>query len=185
MISIPEGNFLRLNKGQKYHNAFGFLGIGAGVEYYFSDKQSISASIGTVTDFMLPFPAPVDYMGSYQRSFAFYVDIQTGTDFKRLHCDAGLQYNRTSFYERETVELFPNYLDTLKYSKQQDNLGCALSAYYRISRSFNLGINYYPSFIVFNNGAITTHYGHLMFFELIFRINAGGHKKSQNNSFLL
>ena len=171
-ISIPEGNFLYLNKGHEYGNAFGFLGISGGAEYYFSDKYNINIDAGVLTDFMLPFPAPVDHMGDYQRSFAAYTDIQVGTDLKRFHIDAGFQYHKTSYYERETVELFPDYIDTLKYSKQQDNLGLAFSTYFRITRSFNAGFNYYPAFINLGNKPGETHYGHLLFLELIFRIRA-------------
>jgi hypothetical protein len=79
----------------------------------------------------------------YQRSFAIYGDIQFGSDYKRLHFDFGLLYTKTMHYERETVELFPEYIDTLKYSKTQNNMGFAFSTYYRISNGFNLGLNYY------------------------------------------
>lgn len=169
-ISVPEGNFLYLNKGHGYGSAFGFLGISGGIEYYFSDNYNINIDIGTLTDFLIPFPAAVDYMGSYQRSFAFYGDMQIGTDLERFHLDAGLQYHRTTYYERETVQLFPDYIDTLKYLKRQGTLGLAFSTYFRITKSFNVGINYYPSFIAFDNDHINAHYGHLLFLELIFRI---------------
>lgn len=178
-ISIPEGNHIYLNKGDRYGNTFGFLGISGGIEYYFSDKYCINMDLGALTDFMLPFPAPVDYEGSYQRSFAIYGDIQFGSDYKRLHYDFGLQYTKTMHYERETVELFPEYIDTLKYSKTQNNMGFAFSTYYRISNGFNLGLNYYPSFVAWDNSSFETHYSHLIFFELNFRIEAFRPKKKK------
>lgn len=171
-ISVPEGNYLYLNKGKGYGNALGFLGISGGVEYYITDRHSLNVDVGTLTDFMLPVPAPVDYMGSYDRSFATYGDFQLGSDFRRLHYDYGLQFTRTEYYERETVELFPNYIDTLKYSVKQNNIGLSLSTYYRISNGFNLGINYYPSILSWGTNKLTTHYSHLLFFELVFRIEA-------------
>lgn len=171
-ISIPEGNHFYLNKGNGYGNAFGFLGISGGIEYYFTDKYCINMDLGALTDFMVPFPAPVDYEGSYQRSFATYGDIQLGSDYKRLHYDFGLQYTRTVHHERETLELYPEYIDTLKYSKTQNNMGFALSSYYRISKDFNLGLNYYPSFVVWDKSGFKMHYSHLIFFELNFRIEA-------------
>ncbi|MGI6323109.1 MAG: hypothetical protein ACOXZO_07310 [Bacteroidales bacterium] len=171
-ISVPEGNYLYLNKGKGYGHAFGFLGISGGLEYYITDRHSLNIDVGTLTDFMLPVPAPVDYMGSYNSSFASYGDFQIGSDFQRIHYDCGLQFNRTQYYERETVELFPNYIDTLKYSAKQNNIGLALSAYYRISNGFNLGINYYPSFFSWGVDKLNAHYSHLLFFELVFRIEA-------------
>ncbi len=169
-ISIPEGNHFYLNKGKGYGNAFGFLGISAGLEYYLSDVNSINMDVGTITDFMVPFPAPVDYGGSYNRSFASYVDLQVGRDIKAFHFDVGVQGNRTSYYERETVELFPNYIDTLKYATQQYQAGLAFSSYYKLTETFNIGLNYYPSLFAWSNGTYHTHYNHLIMFELIFKI---------------
>jgi uncharacterized protein affecting Mg2+/Co2+ transport len=163
-ISIPEGNHLYLNKGHGYGNTFGFLGISGGFEYYFLDKYCLNLDVGVLTDFLIPVPASVHYEGTYQRSYAAYGDIQVGSDYKRFHYDLGIQYTRTYHYERETVQLFPQYIDTLRYSKTQNNSGIAFSTYYRISNSFNLGINYYPSFIAWDNSQLQSHYSHLLFF---------------------
>ena len=170
-ISIPEGNHFYLNKGYGYGNTFGFLGISAGFEYYFSDKYCLNMDFGGLTDFIIPVPAPYDPEGSYNRSFATYGDIQLGSDYKRLHYDVGIQFTRTSYYEREMVKLFPEYIDTLKYSKIQNNLGLAFSTYFRATKHFNLGLNYYPSFFVLEKSP-KFHYSHLLFFELSFRIEA-------------
>lgn len=171
-ISIPEGNFFYINKGHGYGNAFGFLGISAGLEYYISDLYSINLDFGSMTDFMLPFPAHVDYEGAYDKSFASYLDLQIGRDVKAFHFNLGIQGNRTSYYERETVQLFPQYIDTLKYSVQQYNSGLALSGYYKITDGFNLGLNYYPSLLAWHNRGFDLHYSHLIMFELIFKIKA-------------
>lgn len=170
-LSIPEGNHFYLNKGHGYGNAFGFLGISGGVEYYLTDHTSISTDVGVLIDFLAPFPAPVDYDGAYQRSSATYADLQLGRDFKRWHTDFGFQFTRTEHYERG-VELFPQYIDTLKYSIKQNNLGLALSTYYRLFKGFNLGLNYYPSFVAFDHNSLQKHYSHLIFFELIFKMEA-------------
>lgn len=175
-ISIPEGNYLYLNKGYGYGNKFGFIGISAGFEYYFSNTHCLNMDFGGLTDFMLPFPAPVDYEGEYGRSFATYGDIQIGSDYKRLHYDAGIQITRTLYVERETLQLFPEYIDILKSRKTQNNLGFAFSTYYRAVKYFNLGINYYPSFFVLEKNP-KFHYSHLLFFELSFRIEAYRPKK--------
>ena len=161
-ISIPEGNFMYINKGDHYGHAFGFLLLAAGFEYYFTDKYNINMDVGALTDFKVPFPVPVCYFGLYDRSFAYYGDIQIGTNFKRFHVDAGFQYYFTSYQEKENLET--------KFSKEQGNLGLAFSTYFKVSRSFNVGINYYPSIVVFDDKVAKSHYGHLLFFELIYLI---------------
>ncbi|MDD2625760.1 MAG: nitrogenase component 1 [Bacilli bacterium] len=134
--------------------------------------QIPNVDFGGMTDFMLPFPAPVDYEGSYDRSFASYLDLQVGKDIKALHFDLGIQGCRSSYYERETVELYPEYIDTLKYSVKQYNAGLAISGYYKITNGFNLGLSYYPSCFAWQNGKFDLHYSHLIMLELIFKIKA-------------
>ena len=175
--SIPEGNIFYLNKGDAYGNRFGFLGFSVGFDYYFNKKYCLNMDVGTLTDFMIPFPAPMDYNGRYNKTNATYGDIQIGRDYKRWHYDVGFQYTRTSYYVRETAELYPFYIDTLIYSKHQNNLGFALSVYYKVSNIFNLGVNYYPSLIVWDNNRFSTHYSHLIFFELTFKMTAYKPKK--------
>jgi hypothetical protein len=170
-ISIPESNHFYLNKGKGYGNAFGFLGISGGIEYYFSKRYCINTDFGTLTDFIIPFPAPFDRMGPYNQSFARYADLQIGRDSRKFHFDFGIQYTRTAYYERETVELFPVYIDTLRYSKTQKNIGFALSSYFRILPNFNIGLNYYPSFLNWDSAKVEAHYSHLLFFELMFRFD--------------
>jgi hypothetical protein len=170
-IGIPEGNFFYLNKGERYGKAAGFLGLSVGTEYYINDKYNINADVGVAMDYMVPFPAPICYMGGYDKSSALFCDLQIGTDWRRFHFDAGIQYLNTIYVERETVALFPHYYDTLIACKQQGNLGLALNTYFRLTKTFNIGINYYPTFLVFDAGENSMHYGHLLFFDLIFRIN--------------
>ena len=166
-ISIPEGNFFYLNKGYGYGNTFGFIGISAGFEYYFSDKYCLNMDFGWLTDFIIPFPASYhpDY---YTRSFATYGDIQIGSDYKRLHYDAGIQFTRTEYYEGERGDY---YIYDWKYRKMQNNFGFAFSTYYRVAKNFNLALNYNPSFLVLENKP-KFQYSHILFFELSFRIEA-------------
>jgi hypothetical protein len=173
-ISIPEGNHFYINKGNGYGNSFGFLGISGGLEYYLTDKYSISSDIGALTDFMIPFPAPVDYWGPHESSSAVYGNIQIGSDISRLHYGAGLQYNKTFYNKWDTIPSTPEHYsrDTLSIHKVQNNFGIALSTYYRISNGFNVGLSYYPSFLTWDIKGLDAHYSHLIFFELIFRLEA-------------
>jgi hypothetical protein len=169
-IGIPEGNYLYLNKGNQYGSSFGFLGLSLGFEYYFSNKYNINVDVGGLTDFAAPFPAPICYMGGYDKSSAIFADLQVGTDWKRFHFDAGIQLCRMMYIERETVSIFPEYIDTLKFLMEERVYGLAFSSYFRISKSFNVGLNYYPSFIVSNYSGTHSHYAHLLYIDLIFRI---------------
>jgi hypothetical protein len=171
-IAIPDGNHFYMNKENRYGESFGFLGISSGFEYYFSDKYCINMDVGGLIDFIAPVPAPYDFEGSYNNSSAVFIDLQAGRDYKRLHYDAGIQFTRTFYYEYNELEppteLIP--AEYIEYSKQQNNIGLAFSAYYRLTRLFNLGINYYPSFFVIENMKPQLQYSHILFFEISFRI---------------
>jgi hypothetical protein len=171
-MSIPEGNLFYLNKGDGYGNSSGFLGISAGVEYYLSSKYSVNMDVGGLMDFIIPFPAPYDRdQDNYHTTNAVYGDIQVGRDFKRWHYDLGFQYSRTSYSEGRTID-FSDYTYSYEFTKNQNNVGLALSTYYKLSRGFNLGVNYYPSYIGWDQGKVERHYSHLLFFELIFKMEA-------------
>lgn|SRR5574344_205628 len=182
-ISIPEGNLFYINKGNSYGEASGFLGISAGVEYFFKDLYSINLDCGVMTDFMVPFPAPIDYFGSHDSYAASYLDLQVGKDVKFFHFDLGIQGNRTRYYSFEEEETdflwgedvvkksyrFPQGYDVKEVFYRQYNAGLALSGYYKLFDGFCVGINYYPSCFSWHNGEFDFHYSHLMMFELVFR----------------
>lgn len=182
-ISIPEGNLFYINKGNSYGDASGFLGISAGVEYFFKDLYSINLDCGVMIDYMVPIPATVDYFGSHDSYAASYLDLQVGKDVKFFHFDLGIQGNRTRYYsykEEETDFLwgedvekksyrFPHGYDVKEVFYRQYNAGLALSGYYKLSDGFCLGLNYYPSCFSWHNGDFDFHYSHLMMFEFIFR----------------
>jgi hypothetical protein len=169
-ISIPEGNHFYQNIGTGYRTTFGFNGISLGAEYYFTDKYCINFDVGGLTDIFVPF-GPVDYFGSFNTSSALYGDIQIGCDYDIMHFDFGLQYHKT-FYNHFVDEEYytPAINDSLSYTYSFNNYGLAFSTYFKITNWFNLGLNYYPSFIGWDDDKkVNIHYTHLLFFEVLFK----------------
>lgn len=173
-FSIPESNHFYINKGNSYGNSFGFMGLMGGIEYYLSDRVCLSSDIGIVMNFMVPFPAPVTYDGPHEFASAKYVNVQVGSDFKRFHYAAGVQYNRSRFVSCDTIPQNESTQDRyyLSAKKIQSNLGFVVSSYYRVSHNFNLGVSYNPSFFIFDDRKFKTAYSHLLFFDLQFRFDA-------------
>jgi hypothetical protein len=171
-ISIPEGNMFYLNTGKMYDYRFGFLGLSGGIEYYYKDKTNINFDIGAMTDFLVPFPAPIEKFESYDMSFASYADIQHGNDFRLFHIDYGFQINRTRFYRwvEDTTTL--NNFYSYGYTYRENNLGLALSGYFKCTRTFNIGINYYPSLYHWTSTDSHMKYTYLLFFEMLFKIES-------------
>lgn len=165
-LSIPEGNSFVINKETHIGNSFGFLGITTEVDYYYSDKKYFGIGAGTLTDFIIPIPAPFDMMGEYERSFGSYLDFLHGFDIHRFSFNYGLSVSKYSYYKRITEELFPNYVDSLLYSKIENRIGLSFSSKFKVTNYFNLGIKYVPSFYTLKSNEF--RYGHFLFFDIAF-----------------
>ena len=170
-LSVPEGNSFVINKQTHIGKSFGFLGLTTEADYYYRDRKYFGIGAGTLTDFIIPVPAPFDAMGEYERSFGSYFDLLHGNDFKRFTVSYGLNFSKYSYYKRYTGELFPEYVDTLIYSKVEKRAGLSFSAVYRFNEYLNAGIKYLPSFYTISPGEF--RYGHFLFLDLAinFRIN--------------
>lgn len=165
-LSIPEGNFFVINKKTHIGNSFGFLGITTELDYYYKDKRYIGIGAGTLTDFIIPFPAAYDVEGEYERSFGTYFDILNGIDIRRFSFDYGFSVSKYQYYKRLTAELFPNYVDSLLYSKEETRIGLSFSSRFKIKNYFNVGLKYIPSFYTIDTNAF--RYGHILFFDVAF-----------------
>jgi hypothetical protein len=163
-ISIPEGNHFYVNRGEGYGKRFGLQGFCLGLEYYYTKDRCINSDIGRLTDRY----GPITLVSVHPEEaiFATYFDVQLGHDINRFHFDYGLQVNGTEYFEYAD----PSFLGEVKFSDSQTNLGLAFSAYYRLSNGFSLGLNYYPSSPIWKDKQFTPGYAHLLWFELIFRV---------------
>jgi len=147
-------------------NNFGLWGISAGFQHYFSEKNSLIMNFGLLNNF-----PNADFIGKYISSSASYENIQIGSFYKQLQYNTGLHFKQTKLAERETLQLYPEYVDILLDSKTQNHIGFALSTNYRASKYIELGLNYYPSFLVLEKNP-KFRYSHLLFFELSFIFEA-------------
>jgi hypothetical protein len=191
-FSIPAGNFFYLDKLNGHGSSAGFLGISAGFEYYFSDKYSIGSDIGAMGNLIFPMPYmdfvednsdptlgiySTDYMNYYAVDLAMeqeytnacHIDLQVGTDINSFHFDLGIQANQTKWSYYKTIQILPYFHKSMEFHKTRVNGGLAFSCYYRVSELFNLGCNFYPSFISSGNHHTGLAYTHQGNFELIWK----------------
>ncbi len=174
-MSVPEGNYFVIKQETGMGAAFGFLGITTGAEYVYRDNRFVGIGAGTLTDFLVPFPAPVDFMGEYDRSFGSYIDVFHGFAWHRFQIAYGLSLSRTTFEKWNTVGLFPVYESFPVYRGQEVGLGLSGSVAWRFTSYFQVGLKYIPSFYTVNPGSF--RYGHLLFLDVA--INYRFRKKQQ------
>ena len=179
-LSLPESNCLHINKQNRYGNFFGFLGITCETGYYYSSNKHISIGGGALTCFLLPLPAPVDYFGSYEDARGKFINIKNNHDFNRLTIGYGLNVTQYTYYKyyfgrfHDTTGTFDE--DTTEYSYTESKLGITISATFKLTNKFQIGVNYFPTFInieSFNK----INYTHILYFDLIFNLDFRRKKK--------
>lgn len=167
-LSIPEGNSFFLNKQTHWGNTFGFLGATTGMDYYYKDKRYWGLGAGAVINFVAPFPAPFDFWGEYENSSGLYVDLLHGMDIHRFSLNYGVSF--TQFYYEKGYKEDYLHTDSLSYtsyehySKSENRLGLSLSAKYKFTNYFNVGIKYLPSLYTWDSREF--RYGHLLFLDI-------------------
>lgn len=174
-LSIPEGNSFIINKETHIGNSFGFLGLTSEIDYYYKNKKYFGIGAGVLTDFIIPIPAPYDVMGEYERSFGSYLDLLHGFDFHRFSFNYGISVSKYSYYKRITEELFPNYIDSLLYSKRENRIGLSISSKFKITNYFNCGIKYVPSFTTLKSNEF--RYGHFLFLDVAINFKIKSRRK--------
>ncbi|RZJ53096.1 MAG: hypothetical protein EOO44_09595 [Flavobacterium sp.] len=133
-------------------NQTGFFGFSAGIEYFYTNKRYFSANFRAVTDFKLPFPAPLDQDGEYERLNSISFGLTHNHKIKRFSVGYGLNYSRNGWYKHYD-EYYVNDVDKESTKKINKTLGATLNSYYQISSFFFIGVNYNQSFLNLNKSS--------------------------------
>lgn len=147
VLALPYVNTFHFEpSGENYVNKTGFLGFSSGIEYFYTDKRYFSANFRAVTNFDLPFPAPLDQFGEYERLNSFSFGFTHNHKIKRFSVGYGLNYSKNVWYKHYD-KYFVEPGDKTGITKTNKTLGATLNGYYQISSFFHIGLNYNQSFI--------------------------------------
>ncbi|MDX9907867.1 MAG: hypothetical protein RBS23_00255 [Mariniphaga sp.] len=92
-LELPYANHFSLRpSGETRQQTFGFMGVFLGAGYMTSATAFIEGGIGAAMDFMLPFPAAVDYWGPYTSSSTSWAHILAGRHYKRFSAGMGVHF---------------------------------------------------------------------------------------------
>ncbi len=169
VMTIPEGNHFYYRSPSGQSSSAGFMLGGIGLERYFNKDWYGSLIAEFKTDFMIPFPAPVDYEGEYERVSNFSVSAMLYRDFDWVHLGGGLAFSRYFDVKRNTLGLAPEYSDTLIYYKAYSTVALPVAVKIPCSEKLYLGLFYSPSFISFGRKT-KLEYSHTLNFSFIFNI---------------
>lgn len=167
-VSVPEvNNFLLKPDGYGKQISTGCLGVIGGLDYYYADNRFVSITGGIATDFPFPFPAPLDRFDPYESVFTTFLSIAHNHKINYFSVGYGLSYTRNSW------GIYPGMSGSdpdVEYVEEINNsAGAIITAYYRISRTFHIGIIYRPTFIRFETENRFA-YEHLLTLDLAWKI---------------
>lgn len=148
-IKLPHINYLSFYPNKEFRDSkFGFNGYGIGFGYSYKANKFFEANLSLALTFELPFPAPIDAeYNKYLSSMYFY--LTDNVIHKRFTFGYGLSYT-SNIWNEWTQDLGgANSSTTSSRIITNYNLGLALNAYYRLGKTFHLGLIYNPSLVNF------------------------------------
>lgn len=167
-LSIPWLNtyyFQPVNESSK--SATGFLGFSSGLEYYHSSNRFASLNASVAIDSPVFVPAPVDYYGETDFLYALSLSLTENHKFNRYTLGYGVQYAQHVYrfenddYETDTTLREP-------FVKTNHAIGFVTNAYFQLSRSFYVGVNYKPT--LFDISTSKLLYEHTINIDLAWKI---------------
>lgn len=143
-LSLPWlNNFLIKPQYEDPRLNTGFIGFSTGISYYRNNKTFLSIDFTTITDFFMPFPAPIRKSDGYEQISSTYISISENRTLKKFNFGYGLAYsiNKWNKYFEDT-----NQVEQIAYTinTKSQSFGLIFSSYYNFGRFFSIGIKYKP-----------------------------------------
>lgn len=164
-FSIPFANNFLLYNGQNYQTSQGFWGFELGMEYYQTPNLYLSVNYGAATDFFLPFPAPIDYIGEYETNSTVYFSVRQNYIYKKFHFGIGIGI--VGFNHIKHYEVFEK---KSKYAYPNKGLALSSQIQYRLSKRFYAGFLYQPLTHAYRVSGLKLDYQHFISFKIDFKI---------------
>lgn len=125
----------------------GFWGFSTGLEYYYSSNKFVNLSASVATDFFVPVPAAVDIWGEYESMSTKYLSLTDNVQFKRFTIGYGFSYSQNTWNYSDLRRNDSILVRRDPVTKSSQSIGLVLNSYFRLTRHFNLGLIYRPTFM--------------------------------------
>jgi len=167
-LGLPYINHLNLNPNDIISiNKAGFLGESIGLEYSYIGKRFLEFSFSFVGVADNPLPFPFDREGEYTTQYSSYFSMTHNHKKNRITYGYGFNYSINTWAEgfRSFEEAIPNTRNQITNKV----LGLTVNSYYRIGKSFNIGLIYRPTFFQ-TDDRLQNKYEHLISIDFLWRI---------------
>ena len=168
-ISVPYINhFYFVPAGEPAKSHSGFLGLSAGVDYYYRNNRFLSVKASTATDYLVPFPVGVDYSGEQEAMSSSYLTLSNNFHIKRFSVGYGLSFSRNTWKFVYHNRFNPPPPTREPVSKSSYGIGFTFPVRYQIGKTFAIGLHYRPTLFNFS-GETAYRYEHLVSFDFGWR----------------
>ena len=176
-LSMPYINsFIYRPIGYDEKSSTGFLGVSAGLAYFYKSNNFIELKTSAITDFPIPVPAPIEYSddsNGRQNFSSVSFDVTNNTQLNRFTYGYGLSYesNRWNYFKSiYSNDEFHTLIEDFSIKTINKNVGFVLNGYFELGDKFNLGLIYRPSIINLNQG-VKFNYEHTISLDLQWKFN--------------
>lgn len=150
-FSFPyKNNFYLQPQNENSKNNTGNLGISLGLDIYYKENSFLNISVGSIHDFYLPFPAPIDYFGVHQFLSSKYLIFSNNHVINKFSLGYGVSYCKNEWVIKDFDDNNISKPSIEYKNKSHKTLGLVFSTYYRLGKTFNLGLIYRPTFLPLN-----------------------------------
>lgn len=150
---------------------FGCLGIGLGIEYFYTNTKFFQLRADAITDFPAPFPAPFDFWGDRETLNSWYVSVTDNWRINRFTFGYGLNYaqNTWRFIPYPEYDELGNLIPKKDYTRKiNETLGVTFNSYYQLLSWFYIGVVYRPSIFPLSPQR-GFGYEHIITFDALFK----------------
>lgn len=186
-LSTPYINGFNFSYGNERKPQAGFFGISLGFDVFLKDRMFLNLSGSGIMDFLLPFPAPIYYIGVSNHMNSVYGTLSNNHLLfrNRLSLGYGITFGRNNWnthdhsrppnppYEdpEEATEEDPaEVIEPASIYRHSNAFGFVFPVYYYVTRSFYVGVVYRPMFLQFAGGTTRFVYQHTLSLDLGWRI---------------
>ncbi len=180
-ISFPLANLFDYTyEGHGRKSKGGFMGISLGVDYFYGNNTFLDVSGVGITDFLMPFPAPIDYRGIRDHMYSVYGSVSNNHMLfdKRFSIGYGISYGRDiwntvnhgSWGDDATEE----EVSRESVYRHSTSIGLVIPIRYYTKQKFYMGFVYRPMFLQ-HTDKTRFKYQHTVSFDFgwRFRLNPG------------
>ena len=152
----------------------GYLGIGMGVEYFYTNTKYFQIKADATINFPIwvPMPVSIHEEGDIEDLNSWYVSITDNWKIRRFTFGYGVNYaeNTWKFFPGTEYDEFGNLIPKRDYTrKTNETLGLTFNSYYQLLNWLHLGVVYRPSIYQLSPQRGLT-YEHIISLDILFKI---------------